>query len=146
MMSMLKGLVFLLPVVFVGCAIGCPPPGEPSGTLQRCFYVLQVTKIDPMKKEVTAITHPRKTIEGEEYDYYGGPTGDVFTFKVKDFDTLTAPGGQLEAQPIGTPNPRVHLFSSVSDSVTLEALPEATVAKLIKNKKLKNFKYNQHGE
>jgi hypothetical protein len=150
----LRGLIVLVPVLLVACATiqelrePCPPPGEPSGTLQRCFYVLQVTKIDPIKKEVTAITHPRKTItiEDEEYDYYGGPKGDVFTFKVKDFDILTAPGGRLEAQPIGTADPRVHLFISESDSATLEAYPEATVTKLLKAKKLKNFKYKEHGE
>jgi len=141
MMFTARGLIVLLPLLFVGCATSCPPPGELSGTLQRCFYVLQVTKVDPVKKEVTAVTHPNKTIEGEEDDYYGGPKGDVFTFKVKDFDILTAPGGQLEAQPVGTPNPKVHLFSGVSDSVTLEALPEATVAKLLKGKKIKDFKY-----
>ena len=140
-MIRLKGLIFLAPVLLIGCGTPCPPPGELSGTLQRCFYVLQVTNIDPIKKEVTAITHPSKTIENEEYDYYGGPKGDVFTFKVPDFDILTAPGGQLQAQPPGSPNPKVHLFSGISDSVKLEPLPQATVEKLIKGKKLKEFKY-----
>ena len=141
MMITLRGLIFLVPVLLIGCATGCPPPGELSGTLQRCFYVLQVTKIDPTKKEVTAITHPNRVMENEEYDYYGGPKGDEFTFKVPDFDSLTAPGGPLQAQPVGTPNPKVYVFSSISDSVTLELLPEATVTKLLNGKRIKNFKY-----
>lgn len=139
-MTTMRSLVFLAPVLLVGCATGCPPPGELSGTLQRCFYVLQVTKIDPAKKEVTAITHPTRR-QNEDDDYYGGPKGDEFTFKVPDFDNLTAPGGQLQAQPVGTSNPKVYVFSSISDSVTLELLPEATVAKLLSGRKIKNFKY-----
>ena len=141
MMIRLKGLIFLVPVLLIGCATPCPAPGELSGTLQRCFYVLQVIKIDSAKKEVTAITHPSKVKENEDDDYYGGPKGDQFTFKVPDFDSLTGPGGQLQPQPVGTPNPKVYLFSSISDSVSLELLPEATVTKLITGKKLRDFRY-----
>ena len=132
-------LTFL--ALLAGCATGCPPPGELSGTLQRCFYVLQVTNIDPAKKEVTGITHPNKQLANEENDYYGGPRGDQFTFKVSDFDIVAGPGGQLQAQPVGTPNPKVYLFSGISDSVTLELLPEPIATKLITGKKIKGFKY-----
>lgn len=140
-MITMRGLILLAPVLLSGCATACPALGELSGTLQRCFYVVQVIGIDPTKKEVTAITHPSRVRENEEYDYYGGPKGDEFTFKVTDFDILTAPGGQLQAQAVGTPNPKVYLFTSISDSVTVELLPETTVAKLLNGKRIKNFKY-----
>jgi hypothetical protein len=35
----------------------------------------------------------------------------------------------------------VYVFSSISDSVTLDVLPEATVNKLIKGQKIKNLNY-----
>jgi hypothetical protein len=145
MMIALKGLIFFVPVLLIGCAgTACSRPGELSGTLQRCFYVLQVIKVDPTKKEVTAITHPKRVTENKENDhsdYYGGPQGEQFTFKVPDFDSLTALGGQLQAQPVGTPNPKVYMFTSISDSVTLELLPETTVTKLLDGKRIQNFKY-----
>ena len=140
-MVTLRGLVFLIPALLIGCGTGCPPMGKLSGTLQQCSYLVHVIDVNHAKKEVTAVTHPKRVMENEEYDYYGGPKGDQFIINVHNFDILAAPGGPLQAQPLSTPNPKLYVFTGTSDSVTFELLPDATVAKLLNEKKFENFKY-----
>src|SRR5215510_5302229 len=90
-MITLKGLVCLVPVLLVGCATQCPPPGYPSPINERCFYTLKVTHVDAASNEVKAKAgrfYDKSMISSEKISYGDESKDDEFSFRVKDIDKL----------------------------------------------------------
>jgi len=133
-MITLRGLVFLVPALLVGCATGCPDPGGPSSVNERCFYTLKVTQIDAAANEVKAKAgrfYDMNILSSEKIGYGEESKESEFSFRVKDIDKL------VNTNQLKTDN--VYIFSSSSGSPYLELYTLGTNKKVMQY--LKQNKY-----
>lgn len=136
-MMTLRCLVLLTPVLLVGCATGCPPPGYPSSVNERCFYTLKVTHVDAANNEVKAKAgrfYDTNFLSSEKIGYGEESKDDEFTFRVKDIDKLVATN-QLKA------GDEKYMFTSHSGSPYLELYTSTTAKKV-----MQYLKENKHVE
>jgi hypothetical protein len=124
--------IFGVLAVLTGCGgtyTPCPKPGGLSGTLQTCWYQLHVLNVDAERNVVTAKTHPAIQAIGPDDAYYGGAKDEIYTFRVVDIDKMTKDPAQLRADPKDAQNPKIHVFTSLSNLPFLQLVPEDTFHK-----------------
>jgi hypothetical protein len=99
--------------------------------------------IDADRNVVKAKTHPTVQAKDPDEDYYGGAKGEIYTFHVVDIDKMTKGPAQLRADPVDAQNPRIHVFTSLSNSPFMQLVPEDTFQKAKSEIKIPSFKRSQ---
>ena len=110
-----RGLALVMfSALLTGCEETCNGPGYPSAVDHPCYYELRVTKVDKERGVVTAKVSENDVPGNADRTYYDR----LYTFRVRDFDKLTATGELTDEDP-----QRVYEFSSAGNSLYLELFP-----------------------
>ncbi|GJL50448.1 MAG: hypothetical protein NPIRA01_16750 [Nitrospirales bacterium] len=103
----------------VGCAIPCPPPGQPNLSNKTCFYNLEITDVDkatgmvkgkvPESVLVANIESGKRM--GKDYDLLKYPRTTEYTFFVDDASGIK-PNDELEFRREPDSKDEIHAYNN----------------------------------